>query len=135
HYARLFAEAAGKSTKPHYFMTMRPGVMHSGQLRILADAGVAVIGGSRQGLGAIDRLARWALPLAHERASTLAPSPDLAAAPRTINEADAKRILSQHGLPVTRETLVTSLAAAHDAAAAIGYPVVLKIVSDDIPHK
>jgi len=36
---------------------------------------------------------------------------------------------------VTRETVVTSLAAASDAAAAIGYPVVLKVVSDDIPHK
>jgi acetate---CoA ligase (ADP-forming) len=133
-YARLFAEAAGNSTKPHYFMTMRPGVMHSGQLRILKDAGVAIIGGSRQGLGALERLARWSMPLARERASTLAPSPDLAAA-RTINEADAKRILSAYGLPVTRETVVTSLAAARDAAATIGYPVVLKVVSDAIPHK
>jgi acyl-CoA synthetase (NDP forming) len=134
-YARLFAEAASKSTKPHYFMTMRPGVMHSGQLRILTEAGVAVIGGSRQGLGAIERLARWSMPLAHARASRLAPSPELAAARRTINEADAKRILGQHGLPVTRETVVTSLAVARDAAEAIGYPVVLKVVSDDIPHK
>src|SRR5262249_56514562 len=49
-YARLFAEAAGRSGKPHYFMTMRPGVMHGGQLRILAQARVAVIGGPRQGL-------------------------------------------------------------------------------------
>jgi acyl-CoA synthetase (NDP forming) len=134
-YARLFAEAAAKSTKPHYFMTMRPGVMHSGQLRILKDAGVAVIGGSRQGLGAIERLARWSMPLARERTSTLAPSSELAAARRTINEADAKQILSRHGLSVTRETVVTSLAVARDAAAAIGYPVVLKVVSDDIPHK
>ena len=134
-YARLFAEAAAKSTKPHYFMTMRPGVMHSGQLRILKDAGVAVVGGSRQGLGAIERLARWNMPLARKRTSTLAPLPELAATRRTINEADAKRILGQHGLRVTRETVVTSLASAHDAAAAIGYPVVLKVVSDDIPHK
>jgi acyl-CoA synthetase (NDP forming) len=134
-YARLLAEAAGKSAKPHYFMTMRPGVMHSGQLRILADAGVPVIGGTRQGLGAIERLARWSMPLARERASTLAPAPELAAARRTINEADAKRILAAFGIPVTRETLVASLEAARDAAATIGYPVVLKVVSDDIPHK
>jgi acetate---CoA ligase (ADP-forming) len=134
-YARLLAEAAGKSAKPHYLMTMRPGVMHAGQLRVLSDAGVAVIGGTRQGLGAIERLARWAMPLARERASRLAPSPDLAAARRTINEADAKRILAAHGMPVTRETVVASPAAARDAAAAIGYPVVLKVVSDDIPHR
>jgi acyl-CoA synthetase (NDP forming) len=134
-YARLFAESASKSTKPHYFMTMRPGVMHSGQLRILKDAGVAVIGGSRQGLGAIERLARWNTPLPRERVSLLAPSSELVTARRTINEADAKRILGRHGLPVTRETVVTSLTTARDAAAAIGYPVVLKVVSDDIPHK
>jgi acyl-CoA synthetase (NDP forming) len=134
-YARLFAVAAGKSAKPHYFMTMRPGIMHSGQLRILSEAGVAQIGGTRQGLGAIERLARWNMPRPRVRAPNPAPSPELAAVRRTINEADAKRILAGCGLPVTRETVVTSLAAASDAAAAIGYPVVLKVVSDDIPHK
>src|SRR5262249_3629307 len=125
----------GKSSKPHYFMTMRPGVMHSGQLRILAEAGVAVIGGTRQGLGAIERLARWNMPRPAVRTSELAPSPQLAAARRTINEADATRILAHSALPVTRETGVTSPAEAFKAAAAIGYPVVLKAVSDDIPHK
>jgi acetate---CoA ligase (ADP-forming) len=134
-YAHLFVEAAGKSAKPHYFMTMRPGVMHSGQLDILAAAGIAVIGGARQGLGAIARLARWSTPLARVRASTLAPSCELAAARATINEFDAKRILAASGVPVTREILVASLAAAIDAGAAIGYPIVLKVVSDDIPHK
>jgi acyl-CoA synthetase (NDP forming) len=134
-YARLLAEAAGKSTKPHYFMTMRPGVMHSGQLRILAEAGVAVIGGTRQGLGAIERLARWSALLPPIRTSTLAPSPELAVARRTINEYDAKRVLALCGMPVTREILVTSPETAISAAATIGYPVVLKVVSDDIPHK
>ena len=134
-YARLFAEASGKSAKPHYFMTMRPGIMHSGQLRILAEAGIPVIGGTRQGLGAIKRLARWSKSLPRVRASTLAPSPELAAARRTINEYDAKKILAECGVPVTREILVTSLAMATDAAVTIGYPVVLKAVSDDIPHK
>ena len=134
-YARLFAEAAGRSDKPHYFMTMRPGVMHGGQLRILAQAGVAVIGGTRQGLGAIDRLARWNMPWPRRRASTLAPAPELAAGRRMINEADAKRILSGWGLPVTREAVVTTREQATSAAQVIGYPVVLKVVSDDIPHK
>jgi len=134
-YARLFAQAAANSDKPHYFMTMRPGIMHSGQLRILADAGVAMIGGTRQGLGAIERVARWNMPRPAVRTSALASSPELAATRRTINEADAKRILAGCGLPVTRETVVTSLEEASKAAAAIGYPVVLKVVSDDIPHK
>jgi acyl-CoA synthetase (NDP forming) len=134
-YARLFAEASGKSTKPHYFMTMRPGIMHSGQLHILAEAGVPVIGGTRQGLGAIKRLARWNTPLPAMRVSTVAASPALATTRRTINEHDAKKILAECGVPVTREILVTSLATVCSAADAIGYSVVLKVVSDDVPHK
>jgi acyl-CoA synthetase (NDP forming) len=134
-YARLFAEAAARSAKPHYFMTMRPGIMHGGQLRILADAGVAVVGGTRQGLGAIQRLARWNAAPAPLRPTTLTPAYELSAARKTINEFDAKRILAACAMPVTREMLATSCANAVDAAAAIGYPVVLKIVSDEIPHR
>jgi acetate---CoA ligase (ADP-forming) len=134
-YARVVAEASEKSTKPHFFMTMRPGIMHSDQLRILGQAGVPVIGGTRQGLGAIGRLAHWAQPLPKARVHTLAPTRALQAAPRTINEFDAKRVLAECGIPVTRETLVPSLARATEAATAIGYPVVLKVMSDDIPHK
>jgi succinyl-CoA synthetase beta subunit len=69
------------------------------------------------------------------RPSALSPSPELAGIRRTFNEHDAKRILAAAGLPVTREILVTSPEEAISAAAAIGYPVVLKVVSDEIPHK
>jgi acyl-CoA synthetase (NDP forming) len=134
-YARVFAEAAKKSTKPHFFLTMRPGIMNSDQVRILAEAGVAVIGGTRQGLGAVDRLARWAAPLPQARAPKPVPMLASTVARRTINEFDAKVLLAQCGIPVTRETLALSLADATQAAAAIGYPVVLKVVSDAIPHK
>jgi succinyl-CoA synthetase beta subunit len=65
----------------------------------------------------------------------VAPSPELAATRRTINEHDAKKILAECGVPVTREILVTSLATASSAADTIGYSVVLKVVSDVIPHK
>src|SRR5262249_39747046 len=52
-----------------------------------------------------------------------------------IHEADAKRMLAGAGLPVTREMLVTSRSAAREAARALGYPVALKVVSDNLPHK
>lgn len=134
-YAKLFAAAAAKSSKPHYFMSMRPGILHSGQIRILAEAGVAVIGGTRQGLGAIERLARWSTPLAPVRATNAVPSPALATDRRSINEFDAKKILAGYGLPVTREIFVMTSDMAIAAAESIGYPVVLKVVADDIPHK
>src|SRR6185436_3268820 len=62
-YSRLLAAAAERSAKPHYQMNMRPGVMRREQVRFLAEHGIATIGGTRQGLGAIDLLARWAAPM------------------------------------------------------------------------
>ena len=47
----------------------------------------------------------------------------------------SKRLLSAFGVPVTREQRVVTLGEATRAAREIGYPVVLKVVSDDIPHK
>src|SRR4029077_2019675 len=54
---------------------------------------------------------------------------------RTINEYDSKRLLSAFGVPVTREQRVTTLEEATRGARELGYPIVLKALSDDIPHK
>ena len=131
-YARILVEAARNSQKPHFLMSMRPGVMHTGQVRYLADAGVAVVGGARQGLGAIQRLMEWHRappPVFAEDPITVLP------AGRTINEHDAKRLLVTAGLPIPREYLCADLASACEAANMIGYPVVMKIAADEVPHK
>ena len=138
-YVRILSAAAAESAKPHYLMGMRPGVMMRAQVDFLREHGLTVIGGTRQGLGALDRLARWSVPTASARPepaleqslATLADVP----ARRTINEFDAKSLLAAQGLPVTRECLVKDFREARRAAAEIGYPVVLKAVSDDIAHK
>jgi acetate---CoA ligase (ADP-forming) len=59
-YLELFAEAAARSHKPHYLLHTRPGIMDRAQTARLRAKGIAVIGGLREGLAAIDRLARWA---------------------------------------------------------------------------
>jgi acyl-CoA synthetase (NDP forming) len=51
------------------------------------------------------------------------------------NEFEAKRALADAGIPVLAERLVQSADAAARAAAEIGFPVVLKIASPDLPHK
>src|SRR4029453_9310442 len=61
-YARLLAEGAAESPKPFYYMTTRSGIFRRDVLAYLRERGIAVIGGTRQGLGAIDRLARWTEP-------------------------------------------------------------------------
>lgn len=51
------------------------------------------------------------------------------------HELGAKRALADAGVPVLAERLVHDADAAARAATEIGYPVVLKIASPDLPHK
>jgi acetate---CoA ligase (ADP-forming) len=139
-YSRLLVAAAERSAKPHYQMNMRPGVMRREQVRFLAGHGIATIGGTRQGLGAIDHLARWAAPRPPSRRSDAPGGVGVASLlggrPRpTIHEHDAKLLLAQHGLTVVRERLIRTLGEARKAAQDLGYPIVLKVVADDLPHR
>ena len=53
----------------------------------------------------------------------------------TLTEREAKQVLAAYGVPVVGEQLVQSAAEAINAAQALGYPVVLKAESPDLPHK
>ena len=53
----------------------------------------------------------------------------------TIGDAEAWNILTSYGLRIPRSILAKTVQEAVDAAAEIGYPVVLKIASPDILHK
>jgi acyl-CoA synthetase (NDP forming) len=137
---KLVADAAKHSSKPYYLMSSRPGLMNAQQVKALRDAGLVQIGGTRQGLGAIDRVGRYMMGQTPARVPARARSElaELLAAQsdrRTINEFDSKRLLSSYGLPITRERRVETLDDAKSAAREIGFPVVLKAVSDEIPHK
>jgi succinyl-CoA synthetase beta subunit len=99
-----------------------------------------MVGGTRQGLRAIDRLARWgASPLpARPAPARVLPTVTarLGGAPRrTIHEHDAKRLLAEAGVPVVREMLCATAEEAAAAATTLGYPVALKLVADDVPHR
>ena len=52
-----------------------------------------------------------------------------------IAEYEAKRVLAEYGIPVTKEALASTLEDALSAAKRIGYPVAMKIQSPDISHK
>ena len=139
-YAAMLVEGARASTKPFYLMGTRPGIFRRDQHEMLSAHGIALIGGTRQGLRAIDRLARQGVPLAPLRPPPAWTLPTLATiaggqARRTIHEHDTKRLLAQAGVPVVRERLCATREEALDAAGALGYPVVLKLVADDVPHR
>ena len=59
-YLDLLIRAAERSRKPHYLLHSHPGVMDRTLVAYLREHGIAVLGGLREGLGAIDRLARRA---------------------------------------------------------------------------
>ena len=140
-YTQYLAETAQRTPKPCFFMNTRPGLFRQEFADALRAAGVPTIGGARQGLGAVDRLARWSAP-GFEPLPEPEPTCRVATCLRNgnrrrsaINELDAKKLLGEAGLPVVPERAVTSRDEARRAARETGYPVVLKVASDDIPHK
>ena len=136
--ADILNAAQEASAKPHYQLTLRPGLRIAEQTARLRALGIPPLLGIRQGLGAIDRLARWNGGLAAVRApaGTNVDLSDIAIAGRTsVHEYDSKRLMARLGLRTTRERLAGTVEDAAAAAEEIGYPVVLKAVSDAIPHK
>src|SRR5262249_43894324 len=87
--AKMLIEAFRKSRKPYYLMSSRAGYMNGVQVKALREAGLVQIGGTRQGLGALDRVARYVIgpkpvrtPPAKPAGGALIPT----ASRRTINE-------------------------------------------------
>src|SRR6059058_1804769 len=76
---------------------------------------------------------------------TLAPPADAAALPTrdisahlksaTLSESDSKALLRDAGIALPDEILVTERGGLDDAIARVGFPLVMKIQSRDIPHK
>jgi acyl-CoA synthetase (NDP forming) len=101
------------------------------------DAGFLVFEDADRAVAALAALTRFSQ--AFDRVETPRPVPD--AVPidlEPLSEHAAKALLGKAGIPFLDERLATDARAAGDAADAadaIGYPVVLKIVSPDIEHK
>jgi acetate---CoA ligase (ADP-forming) len=80
--------------------------------------------------------ARYRSPFAkpvRRRSSAAAALP--AGPARSLTEHEAKGVLAAYGIDVTREEVASSPAAAARAAAAIGFPVVVKASSPELLHK
>ena len=86
---------------------------------------------------AVTALAGAARMVSARRALYTMPTPRAMARPlgEVGTEAAAKRVLGEAGLPVLPEVLCVGAEDAVQAAHGMGYPVVAKISSPDIPHK
>jgi acyl-CoA synthetase (NDP forming) len=137
--ASTAADVAMTIEKPLVFYSNIAAGFHSSVAEPLVQAGVPVLQGARASLLAIRRLVEDEGPVKEEACYPhLHPDPFWTrrlATGDALTEREAKTFLAAHGIPVTRERFARSSDEAVDAANAIGYPVVLKVESADIPHK
>ena len=107
--------------------------------RDMADAftaiGFLIFEDPTRAVATVAALARLGRGFAKPRtvAAALPAAPPLASGP--IDEAQAKRVLGVAGIPFAAEHSVRTREEAVVAASAIGFPVVLKVLSADIAHK
>ncbi|SHI97531.1 6-carboxyhexanoate-CoA ligase [Roseomonas rosea] len=105
------------------------------QIREFEEDGFAVFGDPSRAVAAIHAMGRFGDAFA---AAPPAPAPVLlvpALPERTPSEAEAKRILAEAGIGAAPERACASAEEAVAAAGALGFPVVMKILSPDILHK
>jgi acetyltransferase len=106
--------------------------------RELAASGVVVLSGlTHAGVAMRKMLERAKFKLAPSANAAASPRRDISAHLKsaTLSEADSKALLRGAGIALPDEVLVTEKSALDDAIARVGFPLVMKIQSRDIPHK
>lgn len=138
---RAVAEGAAAVETPLVAVSNLAGALHPAFERAGAELGVPCLRGTAEGLGAVARLARWASTPIDAPAPSVGGGSDalrrLRALPRdrTPNEHEARAVLAAAGIPGPREALAQSADEAVQQAERIGYPVVLKGLTEGVLHK
>jgi acetyltransferase len=130
--------------KPVISAQRKPVVFYSYTLpsdfarRELAKSGVVVLSGLTHVGTAMRQLVRYANFALHPQVEEMAlPARDLSAHLKrpSFSEADSKALLRAAGIGLPEEVLVADRDTLDDAIAKVGFPLVMKIQSPDIPHK
>ncbi|WP_335697517.1 MULTISPECIES: acetate--CoA ligase family protein [unclassified Sporosarcina] len=126
------------TTFPLEGMSVPKGVQY------LEDHGIPFVRGDMDPIRSLAKLAEYreACDKARERKTQAEPEKvnktnirHLFPENQTLSESQSAAILNEYGIPTARRALAQSSAEAVACAESIGYPVVLKIDSPDIPHK
>ena len=135
--ADAFAGFFRAGDKPALFMSNLSSGHHASLAPLTADA--PVLNGTRSALGAVRRWMERPSPRGPASRAAPAPADDpwsrRLAGGAPLTEREAKQLLAAFGLSVTREALATGPDEAASMAAAIGFPVAMKIESPGIAHK
>ena len=111
---------------------------------LLGRHGIHLLGGIDLGVQAIANAIRWAEGRGRVTSGRRWPAAvrDVSEPPRSLagpggvwREADARRLLADFGIPAVPAELARSGDGAVAAARRLGYPVVLRVASAQIPHK
>lgn len=137
--ANAAANAAARTDKPVIWINNAATGVHPAIAAILDRAGVPVLRGTRAGLRAAAHASDFA-SFVPDRAEPAPSDPDALAAldalaPGGLTEYESKSVLRRFGIPCAREILCHSPEECAAAAASIGYPVALKVMSREILHK
>jgi len=135
--------AAGQNAMPFAFATNYSGVDHRELSLGLTEFGVPVLDGTREALQAFrhlfdyrDFLARAdSKPPARPAAEVTTRWRERLSGPQPLDEVESLSLLADYGIPVARSVRAASKDEALEAAAEIGYPVVLKTAEPGIEHK
>lgn len=105
--------------------------------RFLARAGVACFRTPESCADGIRAILNWHAPKPLLQTSSAAATllGDLATADPLLNEIEAQRVLSTVGLAFPHSVHACDSQAAATASSDVGFPLVVKVVSRDIPHK
>lgn len=103
----------------------------------LRDGGVPVFEDIGVAVSALAPFLLWQERRKHNRWHALRhrAAPARAALPTSLDEFSTRQLLAQHGVPAGDERVAKTADEAALEADAIGYPVVLKVLSADIAHK
>ncbi|MFA6116869.1 MAG: acetate--CoA ligase family protein [Sphingomonas sp.] len=137
----MFSELAAAAGKPVCLSWMSEWTSGPGAEQCEADPHVALFRSTDQCFRTLAAWHGWATALSapQPRARIAGINPDAYALLRLagdrLTEREAKAVLASYGIPVATDQVVRSADSAVDAATALGFPVVLKVESPDIPHK
>ncbi|MBC9251215.1 acyl-CoA synthetase [Pseudomonas alcaligenes] len=136
---QLFCEALERHGKVGFVTSAFPELLPASARERLHARGIAALQGVEDGLAAWGRVARYQRnrqTLLERGESALLPlcPQALAGEGEVLDEWQSKQALRAFGLAVPAGELSTP-AAADEAAARVGYPLVLKAVSSQLPHK
>jgi len=131
--ATALAKAVAGCGKPGFFI-VTPGSVATGVRAIIKEHGCPLYDRIDDAMRMLKAYRGYA-PEPAAPAPSGRPTKALSVRPGYLTEPETKALLAEYGIRVTRERIARTAAEAEAAAAAIGYPVVLKGVSERIVHK